>query len=164
VYCRGCNYPLDGLPCIACNRPGACPECGTEFDPGDSETYNSSRGDIHAARGRRILKWVCAATPLAGAALCLLTLVVARLQLGRWPHRGGMDDPKSIPFVPGMMALSCLWILWVPVSGVIVVRMALRDYHNGRPLWPGAVTLALWCLGLLLLLADPGDTFTWFAD
>lgn len=106
---------------------------------------------------------------MAGAVWCLLTLAVARLQLGRWTNRGGMDDPKGIPVVSEMATLSCTWFLWVPLSGLLVLRISISDLDDRRtgsqpPLWRSLVTIGLWCVGLLVLLADPARTFVWFAD
>jgi hypothetical protein len=45
VYCRSCNYRLDGLPA------GKCPECAATFDPADPASYES-----HPARRRRLVQ------------------------------------------------------------------------------------------------------------
>lgn len=169
MYCRTCDYALQGLPAAALQQPGLCPECGARFDPADPATYDNTPQGTRFPLSLRVLRWVAAATPASGAAWCLLTLAVARIQLGRWPHRYGADDPKYIPLVSDMMVVGCTWFLWVPLSGVLVVTLALTDLGSRRagdprPLRRSAAIIALWCAGFLLLVADPGTTLVWFAD
>jgi hypothetical protein len=38
IYCLQCRYPLDGLP------ERRCPECGSEFDPDDDNTFSEEPG------------------------------------------------------------------------------------------------------------------------
>src|SRR5262245_52788825 len=112
MFCRACGYELRGL------GAGACPECGRGFDPADTASF---LGDEELKRQRRRRAWIgWAATigaswPLVLFAWLHLMLVVARLVLGRWPHRTGRDDPKFIEIVGEMHAVGILAMLALPL-------------------------------------------------
>jgi hypothetical protein len=158
MECLTCRYDLSGVPA------GPCPECGQKFDPRDRATY----GPILSRRlPRRWLFWVCpiaAAAPLWVHAWLHLMLIVARLELGRWPHRGGADDPSCIPWVNAMHALGWLGILASPVLiplGVAGLAF-LFVYEPVRALvLAGIVGL---CWAATFLLGDPAQVWVWFMD
>ena len=91
-------------------------------------------------------------------------LLVARLELGRWPHRMGADDPKGIPLVSTLCipAWTAMYLspLLFGASLIILLRIAL---FNGRlavallPLVPAGLVLPF-------LIGDPARAWVWFMD
>jgi hypothetical protein len=94
-----------------------------------------------------------------------MTLIVARLQLGRWPHRWGMDDPKYIPIVAELHTPLYLLLLFVtPVFPILVIctlaGALLRDWRLGLlMLW---ISVVVW--GGLYVIGDPAEVWVWFFD
>ena len=144
-----------------------CPECAREFDPADPESVVSEH-DI--ARRKRLWRWlgwgavVGSSWPLLLHAWLLLMLLVARLVLGRWPHRFGGDDPKSISLVREMHWVGMFAVLALPlmVLGGLVALAAVTalDWRMGvRRL---ILIIAVWAV--LLVVGDPAQVGVWFMD
>lgn len=163
MYCRGCGYSLIGL------GARACPECGLGFDPADPGSYEVCWPPIWMSRTERATLWILAGWPMLSVAWLHLTLVVARLVLGRWPGRGGMDDPLGIPVVRSMYFVGAAILILIPgtllVLLVLVGRAALSQNLRVRKTLPTFwLPALLWLLGVLLLKLDPARVVEWFGD
>ena len=164
MHCIDCEYELQGL------QAGCCPECGRAFDPGDASSY-VQRGELMRTRwlsrllGRGIL--ACGCVPLLANGCGFASLIAARASLGRWPHRGGADDPKSISGVAtiSMVAMLLLFASFmIPcVMSVLMVMLSAQ----GAKIRAGQIALVgfvLWLIGILVFWWDPAEVWRWIAD
>lgn len=143
-----------------------CSECGTD--------RAAFAGLIrHGRRDRRIarLAVACAAWPWVLEAMLLVLLCIARLELGRWPHRMGMDDPKGIEVVGLFMAPVYLWMMAMPLMALAtVLLLAMLGVRRGLGprigrVWPLVVLAAgMWVVGFVLVRWDPAEALVWFMD
>ncbi len=143
IYCRNCKYNLRGLP------RGRCPECGTAFDPRDSDSFNRTDKPfvVHVA-------WdVCVRAAVAVLTLGLWSLTSLAEQRSalsmfagpfflcraatEWPHR-----IAAVIVIFSIMAPLGLWVwtgrtrylLFVAIAcvGAIFVSMSLVAFNRGR--------------------------------
>lgn len=157
MLCRGCGYSLKGL------DRNCCPECARAFDASDPSTFDAKN---HSIWRRHAL--VLLAPPWLAVIGGHAALVLARLQLGRWPHRGGLDDPK---YIPGVMYFGWVWfaglILTFPCLVVTIVAI-----FRPRPRYTLCANRELstlligvaWTGGLTLLFADFARVGSWLLD
>ena len=156
MFCSGCGYALSGL------AHHACPECGREFNSRDPATYSATPGP-RASSSRKIINVSAVAWPCVVQLLALGLLVIARLELGRWPHRLGMDDPKGIPVVSSLMVVVWGAALLMPVSFVATLALVINALF--RRSWRTAAAIAAtWLSGVALLYSDVAHAWTWFMD
>lgn len=163
MYCIGCQYELTGL-------AGSCPECGRTFDPLDSVSYLSSA----QLAGRAKWSWrfevgliVCGCLPVLANLFGFAALLIARQSLGRWPDRGGIDDPFYISVVSHFAFVSLiLVILSLPGLLAALILLGLLETHvsRGRIIRNAVVTLGLWAIGFTLIWWDPAQVFVWLWD
>lgn len=159
VFCKRCQYDLAGL------AAGPCPECEQPFDPSDAATFDRIP---HGEGVRQSLTkvWIAAAIwPWVVNALAHVLLLVARLELGRWPHRFGMDDPKSIPWVRLLVYPLTLTFLFLWPSGVVLCLCSCLV--RGR--WQRVASLVLiswtiWLTGYIMMNLDPAQVWVWIMD
>lgn len=127
MRCPGCEYDLEGCPRWEAGdgERVTCPECGAVVDPAAAPAGSGRESTA------RMLFWIAgvlALTPLAAHAMAHLALIVARVELGRWPHRMGRDDPKGIDAAEPFMSLAFLLLLLAVGSlllqGVILIWIA----------------------------------------
>lgn len=174
MYCLGCAYELVGL------DEGRCPECGRAFNADDDGTFRTAEHMKRALQVRQMKFGLIALAlvPWMAHAFALVALIVARFSLGRWPHRGGADDPKGIAGIelPGEIAFFLLAVsLWVTallpalfvglmLSLVIMKCQTRTRLLGGVPwgvcLWAGG----LWVCGLALMYWDPAQAWYWLFD
>lgn len=152
--CPHCGYDVHGL-----RRP-TCPECGSEFDPG------ALGKDRDPAISRSVV-WFSAVSvgwPFVIQAWAHFMLVAARVQLGRWPHRWGMDDPEGIPFVNIMLGvLAAMYLVTVPlmIAGVVGL-LSGAVYRRRLTLWLIAAVIASWAAAWLI--GDRAEAWVWIMD
>ena len=178
--------------------PPACPACGYTVGDGAIErcpecgAATASFASIIAQRketGRRRLRWcvyACASWPLICGIAVNGLMCLARLALGRWPQRFGMDDPKGIPVVQELSTPVLLMFILIPVTAVagLVLWVTLMYVTFRRPdlsatspsglgapgrsheraLWSAAIGISLWIGGIVLLRTDPTEAFMWLLD
>jgi hypothetical protein len=105
--------------------------------------------------------------PVLANVFGFLALLIARVSLGRWPHRGGMDDPKNVPGVDpvGIIAL-LLVIASLPafVMGIIFLIGLMTHQAWQRAMKAGAIALVLWVTGFILARWDPAGVWMWLFD
>lgn len=139
-----------------------CPECG-------SDDWSTPRPDSRVAERVNL----CASLiPLACLLLTHCLLLVARLELGRWPNRFGGDDPWNTPWVRVLalpVQLSYFPVFMVPFVNFTIVAsltgLALfRGASWGPPLRTFMVGICISFPSLLLLMWDPCDVRVWLAD
>ncbi len=162
MECLGCRYDLSGL-----TEP-RCPECGRAFDRSDPSTFAPAAARRASAHRMVWLAGWIGCGPLGFVALMHLALVAARLELGRWPHRWGMDDPKELAGIGGTVyAIAQFGFLLIPLSlaglGWPVAVLVWRRR------WAHAVLAVLafagaWCVGFAFARWDPVDAGVWFFD
>lgn len=159
MYCRSCHYDLRSLPA------GRCPECATAFDPADPATFDA--GPVVRGNGTLVrIQLTGAALMLVFPVLVHISLIAARLSLGRWPQRWGADDPKGVPGIGGLLALATLGLFLFPVGAVVTlitpcVAVATR---KGGAFWKLiAIGLIGW-MSLVLARLDPAEAMVWFFD
>jgi hypothetical protein len=161
VYCTKCAYSLAGL--IA----GQCPECGRKFDPGRPSTFfTTPHGGIDRTLWRTAL--IPILLPWAPVLLSHVSLLLARIELGRWPHRYGMDDPKgitSLAFLGGPLILSiAAGMVFAPCAALTLVGWSIG---KGRVRIAAHILLACtvsYAGALLFNRWDPADVWVWIAD
>lgn len=158
MNCLGCGYELSGLPA------GSCPECGRAFDPANERTYTLRRWEAPP-------RWLFALTvaglawPTALHLWMHAMLLAARVQLGRWPHMHGMDDPSGIGgLVPVFMGVALLAFAATPIVMLLALLglAALWAPDRQRGLIAAAAILLAWIA--LLAIGDPMDVWVWFLD
>lgn len=164
IYCIGCDYELRGL------GAGSCPECGRAFDPEDASSVRSERQRRKRSRLTRwLVGWAIAVgcTPLIANLLGFVSLAIARVSLGRWPHRGGMDDPKYVDGVRviGAVAILTLVLSLPAVLAVCALALAIAARREvRRALLIGTLALTLWLIGFALARWDLARVWYWLFD
>jgi hypothetical protein len=163
VFCKACEYDLAGL------GAGPCPECGRVFDPAEARTFNSRPRRERDARAFAIGAVCIAGLAWVPVVLIHVCLVVARLRLGRWPHRMGLDDPKEM--LAGVLEGLYLTAGWsILLIGVAIlgtpVMLALVGVSRGWRLLlvVGPLTLVIIAGAIALGRWDPAQAVTWFMD
>lgn len=162
--CFGCDYELTGL------GEGRCPECGLGFDALNPSTFASSHS--LAKRNRRLRSYEIALiavglVPFTANSLGFGALLVARMTLGRWPYRGGWDDPSN---VPGVGLLAILAILLVVMSlpafltGFFLVIALISHKAWMRLVRSGFLAVGIWAYGFSFTLWDPAEVWMWLWD
>ena len=156
VFCKRCAYELAGL------AEGACPECGRTFSPHDPTSFNDERHP-RLSKGLKTALVLGAGWPLIVQGLGACALVIARMSLGHWPHRFGMDDPKGIPFLSPLMAALTLACLLLPVSFIASAILVVNALASRA--WGWAVVISgVWLIGIAILRMDFGDIWAWLMD
>jgi hypothetical protein len=158
MFCKNCLYALRGLPA------GPCPECATPFDPSQPATYSQTPRRLVPA----LIHLEVAAFAVAGAFPILVhaLFVLARLTLGHWPHRLGMNDPKSMPIVKWFHLPVALTIPLSFVGAALLVLVLLAAGVKGR--WIACLRIltflgfaaAAWYIAII----DPAQAVKWFMD
>ena len=94
-------------------------------------------------------------------------LATARIVLGRWPNRMGMDDPKGIPGLWPLHAIAFVAFLALLPSAFTSMISAIaiaakRGMAAGLKwtLW----LIASWVVAWTVLRQDPAQAFVWFMD
>lgn len=159
VNCAKCDYDLSGL-----EEPIRCPECGAR----------DRRPAPDAAWWRRLERagLIAALFPLLLPVVLHVMLLLARMELGRWPHRFGRDDPKFIPVVGQLHSLVIILTLLLPIAllvGVVFipglyVRAMIQRTSYGPPTRAFLLSLVAWGLLVVLVRFDPADVIVWFLD
>ena len=162
MYCRTCRYDLRGLDAVT------CPECGAAFDPRDPETYFKTRHERPASFWFALVCLLGCAGPFIELGLIHLALVAARVSLGRWPQRFGMDDPKDLTGI-GAAAyyLASLGFFLVPMSLAFVlvgVTMYAVRGHARRGVMFIVVAAVSWAAAIVIARMDPARAMVWFMD
>lgn len=169
------ELPRQSAPALA-----LCPLCGHGLTPGMERCSECAtpRTDFASlmTRGRQdrriaLVAFSLAASPWVTQAWLLGMLVVARLELGRWPIRSGADDPKGIPIVSGMMTVGAILLLALPALALatlmLLLLLAARRAKGPRigSVWiPAGLAIAGWFAGFTLLRLDPAQALYWFMD
>lgn len=158
MNCLGCGYELEGLPA------GPCPECGRAFDPADERTYTLPRWEA-PPRGLLALSVAALASPVLLHLLLHVMLLVARVQLGRWPHTHGLDGPSSMGGVVRLVWSAAILALFaapmvMPLGFLGLAAVWAADRWRG--LLGAVVVLTLWAA--LWLIGDPLGVWIWFFE
>lgn len=113
------------------------------------------------------------AVPLTANAFAMAALLTARISLGRWPDRGGMDDPGHVPWVDPVSYPAYLLVLMTIPAGIVMSVISLillaRSDSPRKPLiarreMPVMIALALWLMGVALTRTDPAEVWQWLWD
>lgn len=111
--------------------------------------------------------FVCGCLPLLANVFGFAALLIARLSLGRWPHRGGMDDPSYINGVSPFAFLSLAFVIlsWLSLIAALIL-MGFLEAHVSRKriIRDAVITLGLWAIGTSLIQSDPAQVFVWLWD
>lgn len=158
MLCLGCGYSLQGL------DRNSCPECARAFDPSDPTTFDVKSSSIW----RRHALLVLLAPPWIAVIGGHSALVMARLQLGRWPHRDGLDDPK---YIPGVMYFGWVWFAGLVLTFPCLVATVVAVF-GPRPRYSLCASRELsvlligiaWAAALILLFADFARVGVWLLD
>ena len=154
MYCRECEYPLDGL-----SKP-ECPECGCAFDVTDKSTYRTK-----SPRQQKILLTKAVVVSIV-IPLSLLILNWVFLSVVRGSSYGSYLEYEYLIEVLllmlfGMMVLSStsLAIVW----GIVALG-SIRDRHSNykyrsSDIWPVAVSMGVAWLVAVVSLALISDVF-----
>jgi hypothetical protein len=164
MYCLDCAYNLIGL------DAHRCPECGLVYDPYDPESFDVTPGHHARDRASRWLEWMLIASgavPLVANVFGMLSLLIARVTLGRWPMRGGADDPSSVPGIGliGVIGIVLVLLMFPSMvgacmfAGALLMRQAFERAARG-----GAIALVLWVCGAALVIRDPAEVWMWLFD
>lgn len=159
MRCAACGYELRGLKnCI-------CPECGREFDPAQLAAEEAA-GHAGPDRVTLVAYFVSASWPLLLLGWLHLMLLMARLVLGRWPHRYGLDDPKHVAVVGEMHMCGCLSLMLLPIMFIVMVASWVRLAYSAPLLAAVLAPLAVgsWVAFVVWPLMDPGEVWVWFWD
>lgn len=161
MYCLGCSYELRGL------EGRVCPECGRGFDPGDRATFRPHERQLGVERCLEgALIGVSASMLLANVGVHVM-LIAARVSLGRWPHRGGADDPKGIAGI-GVLYVLIAILLNAAIFAVfpaVTLAIALAVHRAwGRLKRSVLLGLVLWLSGFALWWWDPAQAWYWYHD
>jgi len=141
-----------------------CPECGAA-DWG-------VRPDVFTWTPAQKLSLLLACLPMLWFAYLHVMLIVARLELGRWPSRWGADDPYGIPLVRELGALGAILMLavWVaPVVNMGLLILCFADAWKRRPRLrntaiAAVASISLWIGAYVLIRWDPTEVVVWFLD
>ncbi len=136
MYCRQCSYLLVSLPA---NR---CPECGSEFDPSDPETFEDRPPPPMAERASRFLHGVASA---ASTTFLVAFIVATLLSIEHDDLRGESWDFGSVALVA-----VCGFVLTWTIGAVAAAIH--RYYSRGRIKLVGRSFLYSGFLLLLLLM------------
>ena len=164
MYCLGCEYELTGL------EGSCCPECGRRFNADDPATFLSERRSRRCDRRARLFELALIATsttPLVANLMAHAALVAARVSLGRWPHRFGMDDPKGVDGIGLFYGLAMLALLASPVAalvGLLMASLLAVDRAWLRLVRGGLIAAGLWGMGFALARGDPAQVWVWLFD
>lgn len=164
MYCLRCAYKLEGL------EEHRCPECGLVFDPDDAQTFDAVLG--HRSRDH-LAKWfewtmiATAAMPVIANIFAYVKLFGARIWLGYWPHRTGVDDPSSIQGIRLLSTCSqYLVLLSLPATVCAVMcgvaLLACRAWKRAARGW--LIALVLWTSGSAMFHYDPHWVWSWIFD
>jgi len=164
MYCLACTYHLQSL------SSHVCPECGRPFDPDDPASYARSRFQVNDERRARRLE-ICtiglSLIPLIANGFALFALVLARLSLGRWPHRTGGDDPYGIDglWVFDDLPLYILTLAFPTALLALVLCCFIAGHRAWRRLGRGfGLGVTLWLCGAGLFIWDPSGAWSWLSD
>ena len=154
VKCGTCNYDMSGTP-----DAERCPECA-------SLDWRKAPAAWSAAEWWALVFAMC---PLVWVGLVHVLLVVARGSLGRWPHRGGMDDPKCVPVVSDLRPLVGFFALAFVLTPLATLFISAMMHFYARQPWSrsGAVLvrgIGLWLAAIVLVTWDPALAVAWFLD
>lgn len=160
MKCRDCGYSLVGL------DARVCPECSAAFDPANPLTM-APTGRERIWYRPEFYALVSAAVPWTLLLSLYGMLVTARIVLGRWPNRMGMDDPKEIPGLLPFVVVAWMTFLTLMPSAfatmiAAIVIAAKRGIGPGLKwsLW----LIASWVIAWTILRQDPARVFVWFMD
>lgn len=164
MRCPSCRYELAGCPRREAGGRElvTCPECGRNVDPAECETERDYSGP---ALG--VVAFVLSAAPLAAHAMGYVILVAARLELGRWPRRTGLDDPTELDSVWPLMIVSFFLILMAGAGPVMWPALLLGMGLARDWVWLRRALVApvvIWCIGVLLMRWDPAEVWVWLMD
>lgn len=175
MKCLECQYDLSAI------TSSKCPECGRAFDKQDPMSVDLQQPGRF---GKLVDRFVYSI--FAAASTCALlhifvgyvALVAARIDLGRWPHRMGRDDPKFISgfvsamqlgwIILGLLAAVLLSISFV-LSFVALFRLSRcydqlsRQKRRERLMILGATALIETCFVVHHNL-DPAQISVWMLD
>lgn len=107
------------------------------------------------------------AVPLAANVFGMLSLLIARTTLGRWPDRGGMDDPSNVPGIGlvGVIGIVLVLLTFPSIVGACVFAAALLIRQSfDRAARGSAIALVVWVCGAALVIRDPADVWMWLFD
>jgi len=160
MRCLSCDYDLSA------SLAGPCPECGRLFDSANPATYRNEAARDTLTKPLLWMNFALALSPVLTAAMLHLCLVGARVSLGRWPHRWGLDDPKGIDGIQPLLWGTYVAMLAMPPSFAIGLLLLafLVALHRRHALRAALVFVALWATGLAILGWDPAGAGLWFMD
>jgi hypothetical protein len=164
MYCFGCEYELVGL------GDDRCPECGRLFDSSDPKSFASEQFMVHRDRRARRFEFALIAValvPLFANVFGFTSLIIARYSLGRWPYRGGRDDPSYVPGVGLIGAAAILLViasLPALIAGLALVLALMTQEAWRRLLRSGILAVGLWACGFALTRWDPAEVWMWLWD
>lgn len=175
MKCLGCQYDLSAI------TSDKCPECGRSFDKRDPMTFDARETrPLGRLIDRAILSVL--ATFCCCAILHIVTgyiaLVAARIDLGRWPHRMGRDDPKYINWFVSTLHLTwfitaafafVLILFAVPLVPTAIFRlMQVQNSivgENRRLKWTVVIATVVLGIGLIVdTKYDPARIGVWMLD
>ncbi len=160
MKCRDCGYSLEGL------SARVCPECSAAFDPADPLTM-APTGRERFWNKPEFYAVVSAVVPWSLVLSIHGMLATARMVLGRWPNRMGMDDPKGIPGLSPMHFVAMVALIaLIPAAFVSMLSALAIEAKRGKGaglrwlLW----LIASWVVAWTILRQDPAQAFVWFMD
>ena len=105
--------------------------------------------------------------PLLANTLAFAALVAARISLGRWPFRGGRDDPSGIDGI-GLLCLAAMLLLLASLPALVVgtalLSALLAQGATKQVIRGGVLAACLWAGGFLLARWDPAEAWYWLFD
>lgn len=174
MKCLECQYDLSA---ITSNK---CPECGRAFDRGDSDSYFGKKHVSKRLRQDKTANVAMLGSVIASAAhtsLVYAALLIARLKLGRWPNRYGMDDPKDISWTTYGLQVFWMYTWWVLLAsialGVVWTAFAFHRWWRVTDSTPAAPCLikpwilgcsVVWWIAFAVHLVLNASIFGWILD